>query len=105
MPVHAGTRARRPGTFLAGRGLRQGREPAVPVQQGSGALRDDRRAQHGGLGTAVLLRQKQLLDAVLRSAVGLAAQKVAQPGIPTVDGGEQSDCPILFVVPMGYGRA
>jgi len=58
VPVHAGTRARRPRTVLAGRRLRPGRQPAVPVQQGRGALRDDGGAEHGGLGAAVLLRQK-----------------------------------------------
>lgn len=103
VPVHAGTRARWPGPVLAGRGLRQGRESAMPVQQGSGALRDDRRSQHGGLGTAVLLRQKQLPDAVLRPAVGFAAQEVTQPGIPTVDGGQQSDCSFFFFGALTFG--
>lgn len=92
VPVHAGTRAGGPRPVLAGRRLRPGRQPAVPVQPGRGALRDDRRAEHGGLGATVLLRQEQLSDAVVRPAVGLQAAAVAQPGIFAVDRGQQGDC-------------
>jgi len=93
VPVHAGARARRPGPVLARRRLRPGRQPAVSVQQGCRALCHDRGAEHGGLGTAVLLRQKQLPDVVLRPAVGLEAAEIAQPGILTVDRSQQSEFP------------
>lgn len=89
VPVHAGSRPRRPWTVLARRRLRPGRQPAVSVQQGRGALRDDRGAEHGGLGTAVLLRQKQLPDVVLRPAVGFEAAEIAQLGIFAVDRSQQ----------------
>lgn len=89
MPVHAGTRAGGPRTVLAGRRLRPGRQSAVSVQQGGRALCDHRRPQHGGLGTTVLLRQKQLPHAVLRPAVGFQTAEIAQFGIPTVDGSQQ----------------
>lgn len=91
VPVHARTRTGRPGPVLAGRRLRQGRQPSVSVQQRRRALCDDRRTQHGGLGATVLLRQKQLPDAVLRPAVGFQAAEVAQPGIFAVDRSQQSE--------------
>lgn len=95
VPVHAGTRARRPGAVLAGRGLRPGRQPAVSVQQGRRALCDDRGAEHGGFGTAVLLRQEQLPDAVVRPTVGFEAAEVAQLGISTVDRSQQGMSPVV----------
>jgi len=91
VPVHAGARARRPGPVFARRRLRPGRQPSVSVQQGCRALCDDRGAEHGGLGAAVLLRQKQLSDVVLRPAVGFEATEIAQPGILTVDRSKQSE--------------
>lgn len=89
--VHAGTRARRSGPVLAGCRLRQGRQPAVSVQQGRRALRYNWRAEHGGFGATVLLRQKQLPHAVLRSAVGLQTKEIAQLGVFTVDGSQQGE--------------
>lgn len=88
MPVHVGPRAQRPGPILAGRALRQGRQPGMSVQQRRGALCDDRRAEHGRLRATVLLRQKQLSDVVVRPTVGLPAAAVAQFRIFTVDGSQ-----------------
>lgn len=85
MSVHVRPRAQRPGPIFTGRALRQGCQPGMPVQQRRGALCDDRRAEHGRLGTTVLLRQKQLSNVVVRPTVGFPAAAITQFGIFTVD--------------------